>query len=205
MSGLSGQDCYSTSKSYGISDTGMKLILIDGGPASGKNTLGALLVHKLTEPGAQYILLDLDVYVEKINPSWIWKDKQEKRKDLQKAREDFTQDINRYLQQSLSVIAIGQRFLTRDEIVDFIERLKGVRPTCYLYHLSPPFQIRKQRLEQRGPSVLIDIEKDQMERDLNPRWYGHVYENIHSPTEDAEQISRLIQNDKGLLDTVFWG
>jgi len=182
----------------------MKLILIDGGPASGKNTLGTLLVQKFTEPSNKFILLDLDVYVEEINPSWIWEDKQTKRIDQQKARENFAQDIDKYLQRGFSVIAIGERFLTKEDIVNFIKRLKVTCATYYLYHLSPPLELRKQRLEQRGPCSLIDLEKDQRERDSNAKWYGFVYENINSPIEDAENILGLIQKDEGLLDPAFF-
>lgn len=67
----------------------MKLILIDGGPASGKNTLGTLLVEKLKTTGENVILLDLDSYVERINPSWIWSNKDQERQDQLKARENF--------------------------------------------------------------------------------------------------------------------
>jgi predicted kinase len=182
----------------------MTLILIDGGPASGKNTLGALLVKKFKKPGNKIILLDLDVCIEKINPSWVWEDKEKERLEKQKARENFAQDIDRYLQQGFSVIAIGERFLTKDDIADFIKRLKVTFPTFYLYHLNPPFETRKKRLAQRGPCSLIDLEKDQSERDSNAKWYGYVYENINSPIEDAEIIMRLIQNDEGLLNATLF-
>jgi len=178
----------------------MDLILIDGGPASGKNTLGALLVQKLVKPGNRFILLDLDVYVEEFNPSWVWEDKQTEKTDQQKAREYFAQDIDKYIQQGFNVIAIGERFLTRKDIVNFTKRLKVKFSNFYLYHLNPPLELRKQRLEQRGPCLLIDLEKDQRERDSNAKWYGYVYENIGSPIEDAENIMRLIQNGEGLLN-----
>lgn len=182
----------------------MRLILIDGGPASGKNTLGTLLDQKFKESSNKVILLDLDEYVEEINPSWIWGDKQKEEIDQQKARENFAHDIDGYLRQGFSVIAIGERFLTKDDITNFIKKLKVTCSTYYLYHLNPPFKIRKNRLDQRGPCSLIDLEKDQRERDLNEKWYGYVYENISSPIEDAENIMRLIQNDEGLLDTALF-
>jgi len=37
----------------------MKLILLDGGPACGKNTLGALLVEEFSKKGEKAVLLDL--------------------------------------------------------------------------------------------------------------------------------------------------
>jgi shikimate kinase len=181
-----------------------KLILIDGGPASGKSTLGALLVHGFRKPNNKFVLLDLDVCVEKINPSWIWEDKQTEKTDQQKARENFAQDIDKCMQRGFSVIAIGERFLTKEDIVNFIKRLRVTYSAYYLYHLNPPFELRKQRLEQRGPSLLIDLEKDQRERDSNAKWYGYVYENINSPIEDAKNIMGLIQNDEGILDTAFF-
>ena len=59
----------------------MKLILIDGGPASGKNTLGSLLVQKFQKQSNKAILLDLDTFVEELNQTWIWDDKQKEKED----------------------------------------------------------------------------------------------------------------------------
>ena len=189
---------------HGFWDIGMKLILIDGGPASGKNTLGELLVQKYSEPDNKFILLDLDIYVEKINPSWIWEDKHTEKKDQQEARTNFAEDIDKYMQHGFNVIAIGERFLTENDIVNFIKRLKVKFSGYFLYHLSPPFDLRKLRLEQRGPALLIDLGKDQRERDSNEKWYGYVYENVSTPLEDAEILKGLIQNDEGLLDAAFF-
>ena len=100
----------------------MKLILIDGGPASGKNTVGVLLVRELQKKDSQVILLDLDIYVEKLNPSWIWGDEQKKEHDLKKARENFAKDINKYLQKDYTVIIIGERFLKKQDVVTMFWR-----------------------------------------------------------------------------------
>ena len=94
--------------------------------------------------------------------------------------------------------------MTKEDIVDFIQRLKVVCSTYYLYHLSPPFELRKRRLEQRGPSLLIDLDKDQSERDSNAKWYGYVYENIHSPIEDADTLLGLIDGNAGLLKATLF-
>ncbi|MBU1322592.1 hypothetical protein KKE48_04370 [Patescibacteria group bacterium] len=177
----------------------MKLILIDGGPASGKNTLGTLLVQKFQKLDNKAILLDLDVYVEEFNPSWIWKSKQKEEKDQQKARENFARDINKYLQQDFIVIVIGERFLTKEGIANFINRLIITFP-IYLYHLSIPFPLRTQRLDERGPHSLIDLKKDQRERDLNIKWYGYIYKNVSSEKNDAQNLFKLIQDNQGLLD-----
>ena len=64
----------------------MELILIDGGPASGKNTLGELILYKFQELGEKTVLLDLDTYVEKLNPRWIWESDQQKESDQLNAR-----------------------------------------------------------------------------------------------------------------------
>jgi uridine kinase len=64
----------------------MKLILIDGGPASGKNTLGDLVVKEFNNFKENAVLLDLDTYIEKFNPKWIWTDEKQKEKDQQNAR-----------------------------------------------------------------------------------------------------------------------
>lgn len=178
----------------------MKLILLDGGPASGKNTLGMLLIQDFQKRSDQAILLDLDTYVEELNPTWVWTNKQKEEEDQQKARVNFASGIDRYLQENYVVIAIGKRFLTREDITTFINRLK-ITTSIYLYHLSTPFFLRRQRLHERGPHSLINLEKDQQERDSNPKWYGCVYENTNSPTQDARNIFKLIQDNKGLIKT----
>src|SRR3989344_604702 len=113
----------------------MKLILIDGGPASGKNTLGNLLIRKFQEQDIKTILLDLDTYVEKINPSWIWDNDQQKEKDQLNARLNFAKDIDKYLEEEFVVIAIGERFLTKDDITRFVSRLRTTFP-IYLYPMA---------------------------------------------------------------------
>ncbi|OGH37757.1 MAG: hypothetical protein A2905_06720 [Candidatus Levybacteria bacterium RIFCSPLOWO2_01_FULL_36_10] len=177
----------------------MELILIDGGPASGKNTIGTLLVKKFLKNGIKSILLDLDTYVEEINPSWIWKDKQQENIDQLKAREKYIRDINKYIIEDFTVISIGERFLTKEDLNAFISRLSTTCP-IFLYHLSVPLYLRKQRLHKRGPHSLIDLEKDQKERDSIQKWYGYIYENVNSPEEDVLNLSDLIQQKIGLLN-----
>ncbi len=182
----------------------MKLVLIDGGPASGKNTLGVLLVQALEKQDSKAILFDLDTYVEKINPTWTWEEERIKNMDLENARVNFAKDIDKYLQLDFEVITIGERFLTKADVANFISRLKSSSPT-YLYHLSVPFSLRTQRLRERGPHSLIDLDKDQRDRDSNIKWYGYIYENMNSPEKDAVNIMKLIQNNKGLLDNRLYG
>ncbi len=177
----------------------MKLILIDGGPASGKNTLGELLSDKLRKLGGRAVLLDLDAYVEKFNPKWIWDNEQEKDKDQFQARVDISKDIDKYLLGDFIIVVIGESFLSKDDVIRFVKKLKVASPV-YLYHLSAPFFLRVQRLYQRGPHSLIDLEKDQKDRDAVSQWPGYVYENIHSPEVDASRLLSLIQEGNGLLN-----
>ena len=177
----------------------MKLILLDGGPASGKNTLGTLLVRKFQNHGDKVILLDLDTYVEQLNPIWTWNDKNREKNDQQKARVNFAETIDNYLRQKYIVIAIGERFLTKENIVNFIGRLKTSSPV-HLYHLSVPFSMRTERLDKRGSHSLIDLAKDQKDRDSNPKWYGYIYKNVNSEEIDAQNLFKLIQNNQGLID-----
>jgi hypothetical protein len=176
----------------------MKLILIDGGPASGKNTLGELLVTKLQEYGGKAILLDLDAYVERYKPDWAWENKEQEEQDQLKARIDFYNEINKYLQEGWDVIAIGERLLTRQDVDNFISKITS-NCSVYLFHLTVQFTIREHRLHSRGPHSLIDLEKDQKDRDVIKEWPGYVYENIHSPEEDANNLFLLIQQNKGLV------
>ena len=157
-----------------------KLILIDGGPAAGKNTLGSLLIRKFQDQGNKAILLDLDTYVEELNSTWIWIDKQKEKEDQQKARVNFAEAIDSYIQQKYVVIAIGERFLAKEDISNFIGRLKTLPSHVYLYHLSVPFPLRTKRLNKRGPHSLIDLAIDQQDRDSIPKWYGFIYENVNS-------------------------
>ncbi|OGG30931.1 hypothetical protein A3I51_01020 [Candidatus Gottesmanbacteria bacterium RIFCSPLOWO2_02_FULL_38_8] len=177
----------------------MKLILIDGGPAQGKNTLGTLLVENFRKQGNKTILMDLDSYVEEINPSWIWKYKRLEENDQLKARENFAKDINKYLQENYIIFIIGERFLTKKDVVVFCSRLKITYPV-YLYHLSIPISLQKERLHNRGPHSLIDIEKDQKERDEIKIWPGYVYQNINSPEIDAKNLMKLIQIGQGIIE-----
>lgn len=176
----------------------MKLILTDGGPASGKNTLGTLLIDKFRKHGEKAILLDLDNYVEDFNPKWIWENKQQEEKDQSNARVNFIKEINKYLKDNFIVIAIGERFLTKEYVTQFINQLE-ITCSVYLFHLSVSLALRKQRLHQRGPHTLIDLEKDQKERDAIKNWPGYVYDNINSPQEDADNLYKLIQENKGLI------
>jgi len=176
----------------------MKLILIDGGPASGKNTLGQILANNFNKLSEKTILIDLDSYVEKYCPTWIWNDEQQKEADLLKARTDFTNEINKFLRDNFIVIAIGDRFLTHHDVLKYTDKLMDKVP-IYLYHLSVPFALRKQRLRSRGPHSLINLEKDQKDRDGIKNWPGYVYENVNSPEEDANNMLLLIQQDKGLF------
>jgi thymidylate kinase len=176
----------------------MKFILIDGGPASGKSTLGQILVNNFNKLSEKTTLLDLDSYVEKYCPTWIWNDERQKEADLLNARTDFTNEINKFLEDNFIVIAIGDRFLTHHDVLNYTDKLMNKVPV-YLYHLSVPFALRKQRLRSRGPHSLINLEKDQKDRDGIKNWPGYVYENVNSPEEDANNMLLLIQQDKGLF------
>ena len=69
-----------------------------------------------------------------------------------------------------------------------------------LYHLSVPITLRKQRLEQRGPHSLIDLDKDQKDRDAITTWPGYIYQNINSAESDAKELMRLIEANEGLVN-----
>ena len=157
------------------------------------------MIQLFEKQNNKVILLDLDRCVEVFNPSWVWKDNQAKEKDLKKARVNFIDKINTHLQQDYIVIAIGERFLTKVDISNFITRLKIDSP-IYLFHLTVPFSLRKDRLHKRGPHSLIDLEKDQKERDSNLKWYGYIYKNINTEQIDAQKLFQLIQNNHGLLN-----
>jgi hypothetical protein len=175
-----------------------RLILIDGGPASGKNTLGQLMVQIFNNSGEKSVLLDLDTYVEKYNPKWIWEKEDLKQRDQLSARIDIARDIDSHLEQDYTTIVIGERFLTKNDITIFTENLKTSCP-IYLYHLSIPFELREKRLHERGPHSLIDLAKDQKDRDQIKNWPGYVYENVNSPEVDAKNLITIINEKKGLI------
>lgn len=176
----------------------MRLVLIDGGPASGKSTLGQILVSIFKREGENAVLLDLDTFVERYCPTWTWENEQQKGQDLSKAREDFAKEIDKSLADSLTVIAIGDRFMTEEEVIQYTGKLTKKIPV-YLFHLNVPFELREQRLHARGPHSLIDLEQDQKDRDAVKEWPGYVYENALSPEEDARILFKLIQQDNGLI------
>lgn len=154
------------------------------------------MAEKLREVGNKTILLDLDTYVEEFNPSWIWENKKQEENDQQKARMNFTKDIRKHLKENYIVIAIGERILTTNDLSVFIDKLK-VTCSVYLYHLNLPLALRKQRLHKRGPHSLIDLEKDQKEREKIKTMPGYIYKNTNSPEEDASNMLQLIQNNEG--------
>jgi thymidylate kinase len=176
----------------------MKLIIIDGGPASGKNTLGDLLIKKFQKIGKKAILIDMDTFVEEFNPRWIWDNEDQKVKDLANARINYSKEIDKQLKIVDVVIATGERFLTREDIVRFISKIK-TSCSLYVFHLSVPFALREKRLHMRGPHSLIDLKKDQRDRDEVKNWPGHVYENVNTPEIDASNLMLLIQKRKGLI------
>ena len=180
----------------------MNLILIDGGPASGKNTLGELLIKEFKKFGKKAVLLDLDTFVEKYNPKWIWNNENQKELDLLNARIDYSKEIDKLLCEGHSVIAIGERFLSLKDTKKFISRLK-TKCVVQLYHLKVPFFLREKRLHERGPHSLIDLKKDQNDRDLVKKWPGFVYENTSTPEVDSANLMILIQKKKGLLKIKF--
>jgi len=179
----------------------MKLIIIDGGPASGKNTLGGMLVEELSSSGEKVILLDLDSFVEKYNPEWVWVSEEQKTHDQSQAQQDFALNIDKYIQNDFSVIAIGERILSQQDLITFAKRLE-THPHIYLYHLNVPFSIRKERLIKRGPHTQINLEADQAARDNVTTWPGHIYENINTTLVDAKNLLDLINSGAGYITDI---
>ncbi len=174
----------------------MKLILLEGGPASGKNTLGELLVKKFEDIGDKAVLLDLDFYVEQCNPKWVWDSPEQKEKDQINARINFSKDINKHLEQDYNVIAIGESILTESDVKKIVSRISIACP-AYLYHLSVPFELREQRLHARGHHSLIDLKKNQEDKNFVKNWPGVIYENVNTPEIDASNLISLITKGKG--------
>jgi len=176
----------------------MKLIFLEGGPASGKNTLGKKLVECFKIRGEKSVLLDHDTYVEELCPNWIWPSQQQREKDLSKARVNYLNDINKYLVKRFVVLAIGDIWLTNDDVKKYTSKLE-VKTPVFLFHLNTPLRIKKQREEQRGHSPIIDLDKDQKERDQISSWPGYIYQNINAPEMDATNLMELINNEIGLI------
>lgn len=84
-------------------------------------------------------------------------------------------------------------------MITFLKRLKAVCPV-FLFHLSIPLRLQRKRLKERGPHSLIDLEKDQRVRGKIITWPGYVYHNVNSPEEDANNLVKLLENSKGLID-----
>jgi adenylylsulfate kinase-like enzyme len=177
----------------------MKLILLEGGPASGKNTLGEKLVEGFKIRGEKSVLLDHDNYVEQLCPDWTWPDEAQKEKDLSRARVSHLRDINEYLAKEFIVLAIGGLWLTNDDVRKYSSKL-AVKTPVYLFHLNTPLKIRKQREEQRGHSPMIDLEKDQKKRDGIVSWPGHIYYNTNTIDIDANNLMKLINDRIGQIE-----
>src|SRR3989344_150940 len=176
----------------------MKLIIIDGSPASGKTTLGKLLVEELGARGDKARFLDWDDYVEAVNPTWVWDNKQNEERDKGIAGASLANDTDKYLKQNFIVITVGT-FLIKRDLIRYLSNLKTNIPV-YLYHLNVSLSLRRKRNHKIEYNPLLDLEKDQRERDAIKKWYGHVYENINSPKEDAKNLLKLVRNNQGHLD-----
>jgi adenylylsulfate kinase-like enzyme len=176
----------------------MKLILLEGGPASGKNALGEKLAEGFRTQGEKSVLLDHDTYVEELCPNWIWLSQQQKEKDLLKARLNHLNDINKYLVEGFVVLAIGGIWLTNDDVRKYTSNLE-VKTPVFLFHLNAPLIIRKQREQQRGHNPVIDLDKEQKERDKISSWPGYIYPNVNTPEIDAINLLKLINDGKGLV------
>jgi shikimate kinase len=178
----------------------MKLIFLEGGPASGKDVLGKKLVDCFRIQGEKSTLLDHDTYVEELRPTWVWLNEKSKAKDLKKVKIKYMKDINKYLANDFVVLAIGGTWLTDNDVKEYTSKLKMKTPV-YLFHLNIPLNIRKQRLKQRGPAPLINLDKDQQQRDMITSWPGHIYQDINTPEIDAMNLMRLINQGIGLIFT----
>lgn len=176
----------------------MKLILLEGGPASGKTTLGEKLVERFQAQGENSVLLDHDTYVEELCPDWTWPDEALKENDLARARAGHLKDINRYLAKNFVVVATGGLWLTAQDVSEYTSRLE-VKTPVYLFHLDAPLDVRKQRLVRRGPAPRVNLDKDQEVRDAITSRPGHVYRNTAAPEREAANLMRLISAGAGLI------
>lgn len=176
----------------------MKLILLEGGPASGKSTLGEMLVTQFRERGEKSVLLDHDTYVEELRPDWTWPDEASKKKDLAIAKEKHIREINRYLAERYTVLATGGVWVTSDDVHEYTVMLAGV-VSVHLFHLNVPLNVRKQRFTGRGVAPQVNMDKDQKQRDRITSWPGHVYENTRTPEKDAANLMDLIDAGTGCI------
>lgn len=177
----------------------MTLIFIDGGPAAGKNTLGELLISNFSLlAGKKSVLLDMGRYIEHYCPKWVWNDPQREISDRLQAEIDMAKDIDESLQRKLITLVIGVRILNKESLTVFMKKIKTSCPV-HLYHLVVPFELREQRLHQRGPHSIIDLAKDQKDRDAVSCWPGFVYNNVNTPVIDASALMEIILNGDGLI------
>ncbi len=85
----------------------MKLILLEGSPASGKNTLGEIIVESYKAQREKVVLLDHDIYIDGLFPGWLRMSQQQKEREIIKARNKHLNEINKYLVEGFVVLAIG--------------------------------------------------------------------------------------------------
>ena len=176
----------------------MKLILLEGGPVSGKSTLGEKIVEQFRAQGKKSVLLDHDIYVEDLCPDWTWPDEASKEYDLDRARAVHLRDINRYLAENYIVLATGGVWLTQNDVNEYTSGLE-VKVPVYLFHLDIPLRLRKQRFNRRGVTPLINLDNDQWERNGIATWPGHIYHNTDTPETDALNLMKLIDAGTGLV------
>jgi len=176
----------------------MRLIFLEGSPASGKSTLGEKLVEGYKAMGRKAVLLDHDIYIDGLFPGWFQMSQQQKESEIIKARNKHLDDINKHLLEGFVFVAIGGIWLTNDDVTKYTNNLK-VKTQVFLFHLDAPLEVQKRREVQRGHNPMIDLDQWQKERDQISSWPGYIYPNVNTPEIDAINLMKLINDERGVV------
>jgi thymidylate kinase len=175
-----------------------KIIMINGLIASGKNTIGELLVKHFNENGTTAEFYDIDKAVEEINPTNTWGNEEDTLKVWLQARKNYAEKANN--SESEVIVVVGP-FFSKAEIKGYIDYIDKEIP-LYLFMLDTPVDIRIERNKHRSrsndPKDITDQEASYQK--IKDSLYGGMVKNDGPMEETIKQITEQIDADQGKLN-----
>ncbi len=176
----------------------MQIILINGLIASGKTTLGKLLVDEFTKKRIRASFIDIDDEVLQINSNFLWDNVVNKRKDWLKARRSAAIKANVNQRQGIITVIAGP-FFQRDEISGFVSFLKD-DPVTFLFNLHLSLKVRLHRDKKRlHTNDIATLKEQEQSFELLEERYGFDINNQNSTEEALKQIQCALAEDRGKL------
>lgn len=178
----------------------IKIIILNGGVASGKTTVSKLVVKKLKKGNIDAVFIDLDDAVERLNPEFEWNSDKDRLRDWLSARKTCAIKTINNLKAGKEVIMVGP-FLTKEEISGYLRHI-NLKVNVFLFTLVIPLEVRLKRNNERkfsNPTEDLIMQQKTIDK-LLPKVLGQKTTNLTSPKETAEKILEFIGKNKGRIN-----